>query len=343
MKNRWRTILLSLIAVLFFAVLLSGRSATEGFSPETQGETIFVSIASYRDKSCMNTVQELFAKAKHPQRVFLGICEQNTVDSSESCVPANFEHASNVRRISIPHTEAKGPTYARYLCSTLYRGETYFLQIDSHSTFVKDWDEMMIGELKATPDPSRAVLTGYPHDSGIHDTEYSKSVPILCDSKFSDEGIPMFLANVKSKQQIEDAKGKLFVVPFTSGGFIFAPGKMVREVPYDPYLDHIFQGEEVLFSARLWTHGYNFYTPRMNLLFHKYGRKDEVRWHADNHHWHEVQRNSMKRVKRLLHLEDPPLTDDPYALGTKRTIDEYWEFSGLDPKRRVSTSKDKFC
>lgn len=36
------------------------------------------------------------------------------------------------------YTEARGPCYARYSCSTLYQGETYFVQTDSHTGFLKN-------------------------------------------------------------------------------------------------------------------------------------------------------------------------------------------------------------
>ena len=40
-------------------------------------ETIFVSIASYRDNACKLTLKNLYETAKKPSRVFVGICEQN--------------------------------------------------------------------------------------------------------------------------------------------------------------------------------------------------------------------------------------------------------------------------
>lgn len=339
-----RTRVLAGLIVLGFTVLFlsswKSRRTLETF--DEPKESIFVSVASYRDQSCMNTIQNIFEQAEFPERVFVGICEQNTTDVQEACVPGKFTHHANVRRLTIPHTEAKGPTYARYLCSTLFRDETYFMQIDSHTVFVKDWDSKVIKELRETPNPDKAILTGYPHDSKANTLD-EQSVPILCDSKFNNEGIPQFLASVKSAQQVKAAQGKHFVVPFTSGGFIFGPGKIVREVPFDPNLPHVFQGEEVLYSARLWTAGYDFYTARLNILFHKYGRKDEKRWHDDNPGWHAEQKGSLDRLKRLLKLETPHIDNDRYGLGKERTVEQYWAFAGLDPKTKTSNSKSKFC
>jgi hypothetical protein len=122
---------LVLVAVLALACLWGPARDFFAASPET----IFVSVASYRDAQCGETIRDLFAKADQPGRVFVGVCEQNSGDAKEDCVPPKLP--KNVRRVQIPHGEAKGPVYARYLCSTLYAGETWFMQIDSHTKFAQ--------------------------------------------------------------------------------------------------------------------------------------------------------------------------------------------------------------
>lgn len=346
------------IVVLALLTLWYTSHGLEGFLGMGGGNSvkkprIFVSVASYRDKECMETLVDMFAKAKYPERVYVGVCEQNTDDAGEDCKPSKFKYHKNVRRITIPHGEAKGPTYARYLCSTLFRGEEYFMQIDSHSTFVNKWDDIVIAEHAKCPNPSRSVLSTYPHDRnayGINET----SVPIMCGSQWDSQGVPTFTATIKS---YTDFHGKPKPVPFMSGGFVFAPGSLVKDVPFDPYLDHIFQGEEVLYSARTWTTGYDIFCPSKNVVLHHYyrngegkskdGKKEEksAKFWDDIKGWHGGQQESMHRLKRLLALEEPRILpgDDPYSLGKQRTIDEYWEYAGLDPKTKSSTSKDKFC
>jgi len=74
-------------------------------------------------------VADLFAAAHFPERVFVGAVEQDK-EQNESCLdPAYARFNSNVRFMSIPWSESKGPTYARYLAATLYDGETYYLQL----------------------------------------------------------------------------------------------------------------------------------------------------------------------------------------------------------------------
>ncbi len=48
---------------------------------------------------------------------------------------AGMKWGSQIRSITVPFSEARGPTNARHLAATLYRNEDYFFQIDSHSTF----------------------------------------------------------------------------------------------------------------------------------------------------------------------------------------------------------------
>jgi len=331
----WALICVAMLVTLIMLV----PKRIEGFEEGTK-ETIFVSIASYRDAECMTTLHDIFSKAKDPTRIFVGICEQNTKSKKEQCVPMEFTHHDNVRKISIPNTEAKGPCYARYLCSTLYRNETYFMQIDSHTTFVQDWDIKAIKALKDCPS-QKAVLSGYPHDTTVYTID-EESVPVLCDSSWNDDGLPQFKATIKQKKDFKNGPAP---IPFTSGGFIFAPGSILRDVPYDPNLPHLFQGEEILYSARAWTHGYDFFTAPVNIVLHKYYRKEDPKFWNDIQEWNTEQKRSVQRARRILGLEEPIIQpgEEPYALGTVRSITAYWKFSGLDPQTKTSKSKEKFC
>jgi [Skp1-protein]-hydroxyproline N-acetylglucosaminyltransferase len=336
-----------LLSVIFLCVLILvcvGKKEMYTGAPDpstSQTQTIFVSCASYRDHQCMETIRNMYKRAKFPARIFVGICEQNTTDARESCTPSEFKYHSNIRRLTIPHSEAKGPTYARYLCSTLYRGETFFMQIDSHTTFARDWDIKAIRNLAACPS-KKAVLTGYPHDVSTYGID-EKSVPLLCTSKWNDDGLPQFEAAVKSKQDLDTKQN--WPVPFTAGGFVFGPGSMVAEVPFDPNLDHLFQGEEVLYTVRLWTSGYDFFSSKENIVFHAYTRKDEPKFWEDVKDWSVPQKKSALRARRILGLEEPSIAPgaDPYGLGNARTLAEYWKFAELDPASKTSKSKEKFC
>ena len=41
-------------------------------------------------------------------------------------------------------------------------------------------------------------------------------------------------------------------------------------MPFDPFLPWVFMGEEILFGARLWTHGWDLFSPTTNVIGHQY-------------------------------------------------------------------------
>ena len=118
-------------------------------------DTIFVSVASYRDDECPLTIKSLYDNAENPDKLFVGICSQNKPGiEEEECLPKNFKYTKNIRIKRLKHTDAKGPNFARYVCSHLWKGEEYFCQIDSHLIFKKNWDTIIKNMYKSLPEKS---------------------------------------------------------------------------------------------------------------------------------------------------------------------------------------------
>jgi Glycosyltransferase (GlcNAc) len=117
---------------------------------------------------------------------------------------------------------------------------------------------------------------------------------------------------------------------FLSGGFLFAPGTFVREVPYDPEL--YFLGEEASMTVRAFTHGYDLFHPCETIVWHDYVRKDAV-MHWDDHteankigiQWGERDLRSKSKIRKLL-LGQPV---DAFGLGNVRTMEEFEAYAGL--------------
>ena len=59
-------------------------------------------------------------------------------------IKSNACNTGQVRLFNVNESESLGPYMARYLGSKFYRGEQYYLQIDSHSEFVAQWDSKLI-------------------------------------------------------------------------------------------------------------------------------------------------------------------------------------------------------
>jgi GT2 family glycosyltransferase len=296
-------------------------------------ETIFVSVASYRDPICTDTLNNIFKNADNPSKIYVGVCQQNNETDKDCLDGFQFEKA-NVRIIRLPYYEAKGPTYARHLCSTLWNNETYYLQIDSHTAFVKGWDKVsknLIKSLKASGVP-KPVLSYYVEELGRHE---ASKVTKLCNSFFNEAGMLQY----NGASRILENDGKPAPNPYISGHFFFCESTFLKQLPFDPDLPYLFMGEEILLSARFYTHGWDIYSPPEHIVYHEYTRADKPKY------WNEVKhddRDAILKVKKYLKMV-PQNTKIPeylaknyghYGLGHDRTIEQYYDFAGIDLKNQ---------
>ena len=174
--------------------------------------TIFVSIASYCDSECGNTIRDLYRNAAVPVRIYVGVAWQGTVaghwdwengvhnagsggsggssggsggvyfnghsyddnaNHTKECSTNNDNGDEdeddedddvwkaalnqNVRTAAIPSDQACGPVWARGVAFSLWRGENYLLQIDSHMRFRHGWDRYLICQLEKTREETRIM------------------------------------------------------------------------------------------------------------------------------------------------------------------------------------------
>lgn len=74
------------------------------------------------------------------------------------------------------------------MAAKFYRGEQYYLQIDSHSEFVSAWDEKLIKMVEDAP-AEKPVISTYPPDSKQN---WKDTIGFrMCDSGFSPSQIEM--------------------------------------------------------------------------------------------------------------------------------------------------------
>ena len=345
MKSRPNYLALVLIiSLVFFGWRWSSQSTHQTKGTELRqvqrDETIFVSVGAYRDRDCAATIKEIFSKAARPQRITVGLCEQNMSDHpEEECYDPSYEWSQNIRLVNSSYKAAKGPTYSRAICSKLYDGETYFMQIDSHNVFAPGWDELCIEDLKKCPSP-KPVVSYYPHD--MKTNLNATSVPVLCVSEFNWNNITTFQAVPMDAPK----SGIPRPIPFVAGGFMFGPGSIPKDVPFDLDLPHLFAGEEILYAARLWTSGYDMYAPMHNYLWHLYGRGGRPKYWEDGiPGYDEGSKTSQDMVKRILGFDGQPPMKDTYhhGMGLERSLEKYLEFAGIDIVTMKTTTQEKFC
>jgi hypothetical protein len=299
-------------------------------------DTIFVQIASYRDPECEKTVQDLFAKAKHPERISVGICLQD--DHNREKKLRALKQASQIRFSVFPWQESEGVCWARHQAQQLWNNEDYVLSIDSHTRFAAEWDELLIEQL-AKCGSDKPVLSNHPAGYTPPNKLQAKATPTILRADFySPQGdLPIRSAN------LDKAADKPLQGAFCSGKFIFAGKSLIREVPYDPYM---YAGQEdISLSARLFTHGFDVYSLKNVLLYHYYRnpKKPDMphapRHQDDNPDWLRMQERARKRLNHLLgHTvsENPEIIRDikKYGLGKARSLEEYEKFCDIHFKKR---------
>lgn len=317
--------------------------------------TIFIAISHYRDNRCGKTLFNLFTKAANPQRVHIGLVEQRK-DDETVCImdycklmssnEKNCPYRKQIKSLFYSRLDARGPVYGRYLTHSLMGDEEFCMQIDSHMDVVKNWDAEMLTMWAATNN-EYAVLSTYVPDLASLGVNVNNrwEVPHLCQSLWSDRGM---VRNQQASSAINLETPIL--APLWSAGFSFSKCHAEVKVPNDPSLPMIFEGEEFSKFARLWTRGYDVYTPSRSLIAHDYKHVlaaqdsiDTTRW-STNGMTPEYRRmlfdDSLKRLFTLLGM--PGGASDvesvaaltKYGLGRKRTLDQFIEFTGIDVRTR---------
>lgn len=286
---------------------------------------IFIQIASYRDPELIPTLDSLFNNAKNPNNINIGLVWQK--DETESI--GKYYNDSRLRIIEIPYQEAKGVCWARNLCQSLYRGETYTLQLDSHHRFTKDWDVTLIKMIKDLQKKGhkKPLLTSY-LPSYDPKTEEKVNIPWRLEfMRFLPEGpafpSPGYIDNYKELKEPLQSR-------FYSAHFTFTLGQFCTEVPHDPNL--YFHGEEPSIAARAYTWGYHLFHPHKVVAWHEYTRNGKPK-HWDDCPWADNNNQSYKRYRKLFSIKEEKYDEKEfgrYGLGKIRTLDEYKAYSGVD-------------
>ncbi|CAM9300323.1 unnamed protein product, partial [Phaeothamnion confervicola] len=225
-----------------------------GTFPVRDDDSIFVSVASYRDENCGTTLEEMYGKASLPDKLFVGLVQQNCRENCRTGVleggavddapadPDCYEEfcatdvgrpvcqQGQVRNLFVNESESLGPAVARYFASKMWHGETFFMQIDSHSLFEHDWDAAFVRDIKNTPSYPKSVLSHYPPDTKAY---YHKQAGYrICDAVFARDAIEMQIVRLGGAYAHEK-KGppeRPCPAPFVGAGFGVAASGVLRDV-----------------------------------------------------------------------------------------------------------------
>lgn len=294
--------------------------------------SLFVSIAAYRDADLARTIADCVARARYPADLRFGVCWQHAEDEPPPPDPA----PARLRLIDVPWRDSGGTCWARARAMSLWDGEEFVLQIDSHHRFVQDWDALLLDQAERSGE-ARPLLTtyaaGFDPDAALPAADYPTSMAF---ARFTSDGVPQYWSRPRPEWAERTAPIRS---RFVSGHLIFTLGRFVEDVPYDPEL--YFIGEEITLAIRAFTHGYALLHPSVQIMWHEYSRRQRV-MHWDDHlpgrglaiAGSERDAASLAKVRQF--LLNPHV--GPYGCGSARSFAEYEAYSGINFARRSVTA-----
>ena len=320
-------------------------------SPTDNAAKIFVSIACLDDTDVVDTVADIFAKAGIPERIIVGICLQ--IEPNDPSYQALGNYA-NVRISTMHFEDAKGPIFARYCCEKLMQDEDYYLQIDCHSRFLNNWDEDLIAELqKCQRISSRAVISHYPIaiSNMANSEKLGKIGHVNRFRQIDAQSIKSHGALVALPQSPEKALG-------ISAALLFMESSAKKRIPYDPDLHFgLHAAEQVLYAARLWTNGYDIFTPTMHTVATQYeGSRDRIpadvksavaenRGNWPDQTWSKVKYllalDTLEQVSAA-YFDSVAVHEFEFTMGKERSLLDYYRFCGIHQKLRSTYSNYHF-
>ena len=300
---------------------------------------IFLSIASYCDPVLPFTLQRAVATARDPWRLHFGVVDQSPAGQHRVVAPGG----ARLSQVRLDIADARGPCWARAIAMSLYDGEEWFLQLDSHMDFDAGWDEALIAQAQALGAPDRPlVISSYP-DAFV----FENGRPVR---KPTTQGVLAQVLKPGASFEADHPVLSFEAHPVDSdrplpgfhvgAGCLFAPGRITQAVPYDPWL--YFHGEEQAMALRLFTHGWDlFHMPGLP-VHHLYNDHATglpprpLHWDAEHEAqrevgWWTLEQRSRARLHALVSGQDLGV----YGVGSRRSIADYAAFSGIDYAART--------
>jgi hypothetical protein len=273
-------------------------------------DSIFVSIASFRDAELTNTIYSLLSQAKDLSKIHVCVFSQDE-DDKHPKLESLFDlfGVSDYTYKKINYKDSSGVGYARNYVQQFIKPEhDFFLQIDSHSRFIQDWDALLIEDYNRCHDhwQDKIILSCYPMGF-VYDKFGNFSVsdfvsPTAVKGVFWKDTVLKY--NCRYTEYTGQDVGML--TGYFCAGMVFGKTELFIDTPYDPKI--YFNGEEQTLSIRFYEKGVKIIAPPNNYLYHDYdGKKRKRQWDGDPDQHKELDISSAKRVEDFYEcrIEDP--------------------------------------
>jgi hypothetical protein len=288
--------------------------------------SIFIQIPSYHDFELDRTIKDCLEKSSKNNQINFGIhityFEKNEI---------NFPTLPNLKFSISKAPKNIGVGMARFLANQFYNGEDYYLQIDSHMKFEENWDEKLILNYKKyISEGANPIISAYP---GAYKYENFKTVILnnKNDVFYTDFDKEFSFQNnfIPHQKAVNNFENNIFTRS-VSAAFIFGSGEIASIKPNKKIF---FWGEEILTAMRFYTHGFDIMLPESQNVHHLYydtGKNYEnLRRQAFADFSTEsalLEKQSKEELSRIIINK----IIGNQELGSKRTLNEYEIFAGID-------------
>lgn len=231
-------------------------------------KTIFVGIAAFNEEDIISTIENCLENAAHPERIHFGLalhyCEMERP----------VIKFPNTKTIDIAYGALWGVCPTRSLALGLYDQEDFYLQLDGHMKFDKDWDSYLIDVYyqAVAAGHEKPLFTGYVPWWSIDDDGsvafYSPINETMCGTMHYNDEVHRTIPQQTTQYVNWGEKEAEFAIHYGfSAHFVFADAQFIYDVPPDPEI--MFYGEEPTTALRAWTRGYTIMIQRKATVWHK--------------------------------------------------------------------------
>lgn len=306
--------------------------------------TIFIAMPTLYDTETILTVQNAFSAANNPDKIFFGIActsDKSFYDTLSSA----FSENANVRMSWNQPGDGIGVGLGRNRAISMYDGEEYILQIDSHTYFRSGWDDevktMWTEASKETNNPKTIVTCYLPlYKNTINEGRVPKDF-ISTYPRFTRQlnvnapGVPN-MANTRISEFPEHIASEYVdktYFPATKISAHFSIGNHLWAENYGLPEDVVFWEEEIIQTINLMGDGFSLVFPNKEVpLCHLYF--DDVKTYNP---FSISERSTIRSMMQLVGIEDNKpfienynkFINDP---ENKDKLEKFYIWSKVHPK-----------
>lgn len=315
---------------------------------EVMMNKVFVAIPCWRDPFVYETIKSAFEQAYDKNRIVFGVFFQGypeddwMINTLQEKLPEATIHIKKVHGDDAPDYLCQ---IKRTITDIFLTDEKYYMQVDSHTKFRKNWDIMLETELLIA---NRIFGKSVINSQTIYFDHWTD--PLISDplTSYADNGEWEGIAEMLSFPHPISLNGKVVQKPvntmilekFYNGNMVFADTEYLKEAPFPWEMAQCF--EQQISMLRAWTAGYNVVSPiHMYTNNFNYWRPDDagvdefvrhIRWDRPEQKLRILAANLESYEKYKSIFQDPENTYNPeYGAFTARTIEEYIDFIKYDP------------